>query len=249
MAVKLHTVNALVTANKQPAERTLTETYHVFQKAEPLSGVDRHYQPVNDEGETLPPEVKRVQVNASDTIAGLSAEVGKMFDLQFSQDRGNTVARADVEVDGVVILADVPVTYLLWLDKQLTNLRTLFIGRLPELDPAATWHWDSDRNCYVSDPVVTHRTTKIPARIVKWEPPTPEYTQPAQVDTYLEDVRVGQWTTVKLSGALPAARIREFRDRVGKLIDAVKVAREQANSAEVVIATNIGSSVFSYLFR
>ena len=64
---------------------------------------------------------------------------------------------------------------------------------------------------------------------------------------YTEDVIVGTWTTIKFSGALPAAKIREMRERVTKLAQAVKFARETANSADVTDVT-IGDAVLSYVF-
>ena len=44
---------------------------------------------------------------------------------------------------------------------------------------------------------------------------------------------VGYWTTVKFSGALPARRVNELLDRIERLQQAVKFAREEANAAEV----------------
>ncbi len=50
---------------------------------------------------------------------------------------------------------------------------------------------------------------------------------PAQVGVYYEDVAVGFWRTVKFSGALPAKRVGELLERVEKLQQAVKFARER----------------------
>lgn len=240
---KLHQINALVAGNKPRAQRTLTDAHQTLQKQPLLSGITRAYQPRDDEGEHLPPESTRVQVNAGKVIAAMTAELGRMFDLQLTQDNGNTVAKADVVVDGRVLLAAAPVTYLLWLDKQLTDMRT-FIDKLPALDPAETWTYDDARECWVSEPVQTVRSKKVPRNHV-----LAEATQhhPAQVQVFTEDVPVGTWTTVKLSGALPAAQIREFRRRVTALTDAVKVAREAANSSPVT-DHQAGTAVLGYLF-
>ena len=64
---------------------------------------------------------------------------------------------------------------------------------------------------------------------------------------YHEDVVVGYWKTVKFSGALPATRIKELLDRVDKLQQAVKYAREEANNTEVT-DQHVGDTVFGYLF-
>lgn len=240
---KLHQINALVAGAKPRAARTLTDAHHALQKAPVLSGISRTYQPRDDEGEQLPPESTRVQVVAAKAIADMAGELGRMFDLQLTQDLGNTEARADVVVDGTTVLAGAPVTYLLWLDKQLTDLKT-FVEKLPALDPSDSWHWDDSRGCYASEPVQTVRSKKVPRNHVLAEA-TEKH--PAQVQVFNEDVPVGTWTTVKLSGALPPAQIREYRSRVVKLQDAVKVAREQANATEVA-DRRAGDAVLGFLF-
>jgi hypothetical protein len=52
---------------------------------------------------------------------------------------------------------------------------------------------------------------------------------------------------VKFSGALPAKRVNELVERVEKLQQAVKFAREEANGAEIT-DQQVGEKVFRYLF-
>ena len=61
-----------------------------------------------------------------------------------------------------------------------------------------------------------------------------------------EDVTVGFWRTVKFSGALPAKRVNELLERVEKLQEAVKFAREEANNAETS-DQKVGDAVFKFL--
>ena len=49
------------------------------------------------------------------------------------------------------------------------------------------------------------------------------------------------------TGALPARRVNELLERVEKLQQAVKFAREEANNVEVEDQT-VGEQVFGYLF-
>ncbi|WP_443732109.1 DUF7873 family protein [Streptantibioticus silvisoli] len=58
-----------------------------------------------------------------------------------TKERANRAARADVTVEGRTILADVPVTWLLFLEKRLTDLRT-FVKKPPVLDAAGSWSPD-----------------------------------------------------------------------------------------------------------
>jgi hypothetical protein len=135
------------------------------------------------------------------------------------------------------------VTYLLFLEKQLTDLHT-FIKKLPVLDAADSWVFNDSADCWSTEPVRTIRTKKVPRNHVKAEA-TEKH--PAQVEVYYEDISVGYWTTVRFSGALPAKRVSTLLERVEKLQQAVKFAREEANNTEAV-DKHVGDKVFGYLF-
>jgi len=120
-----------------------------------------------------------------------------------------------------------------------------FVRKLPVLDAAESWSYDASADCFATDATQTTRTKKIPRNHVKAEA-TEKH--PAQVEVYYEDVPVGYWTTVKFSGALPARRVNELLDRVEKLQQSVKFAREEANNTEVT-DQRVGDAVFGYLFR
>ena len=66
-----------------------------------------------------------------------------MFDVVLTQDMGNTHAKADIKVNGQTILPNVPVTYLLFLEKQVVDLET-FVTKLPSLDPSEVWEADGE---------------------------------------------------------------------------------------------------------
>jgi hypothetical protein len=142
-----------------------------------------------------------------------------------------------------VLLADVPVTYLLFLEKELADLHA-FISRIPVLNPAETWHFDENVGVYVTDVVKTVRSQKIPKVLVRYEA-TEKH--PAQTEVYYIDEPVGDWSKVAFSGALPAQRQKVLLGRVLALADAVKIAREKANQAEVE-DRRTGKVVFDYLF-
>src|SRR5439155_26486740 len=155
----------------------------------------------------------------------------------------NCTARADVVLDGQPLLTQVPVTYLLFLEKQLVDLHT-FVRKLPVLDAADSWTYDASADCWATEPVQTGKTKKVPRNHVKAEA---SEKHPAQVEMYYEDVVVGHWKTVKFSGALPARRVNELLERVEKLQQAVKFAREEANGVDVT-DQEVGDRVFRYLF-
>ena len=239
---KLNQIIAVEKGVKSRTQRDVTDAYHTIQKTALLSGISRTYQPRDEEGEQLPPESTRVQVKAEDVLKQASASLTKLFDVVATKDWANCDARADVVVDGQTVLRDVPVSYLLFLEKQLTDLHTL-IDKLPVLDPSETWSFDESADVWRTDPVGTSRTKKIPRNHVKAEA-TDKH--PAQVDVYTEDVIVGTWTKVVFSGAMPARRVNALRERVERLQQAVKYAREEANGIEVT-DQSVGDAVFAYL--
>jgi hypothetical protein len=213
------------------------------QKAVLLSGISRTYQAKDEEGEQLPPESTRVQVKAEEVLRRTAATLTRLFDVTATKDWANCVAKADVTVDGRTLVKDAPVSYLLFLEKQLTDLHT-FVKKLPVLDAAEAWSHDPSTDAWKTEPVKTIKTKKVPRNHVKAEA-TEKH--PAQVEVYYEDIPVGYWTTVKFSGALPAVRINELLERVESLQAAVKFAREEANGTAVT-DQHVGDAVFGYLF-
>jgi len=242
MATKLNQIIAVEKGIKASSQSELTKQYQLLQKSGLLVGLSRTYQPKDEEGEELPPESTRVQTKADEVLARVAEVLIRYFDVTATKEWANTRALADVVVDGKTILTQVPVTYLLFLEKRLVDLHTL-IEHLPLLDAAEGWEFDPASDCYRTQPQKTLRTKKTPRNHVKAE--ATEH-HPAQVEMYYEDVAVGTWTTVKFSGALPAARVNELRERVEKLQAAVQTAREQANEVEVV-DEHVGKAVFDYL--
>lgn len=243
MPIKLNQIIAIQAGKKAKAKETLTEAYHQIKKPELFSGLTRTYQPRDDGGEPQPDERKAAQAKVGGLVRKVAASLSEMFDVVATQDWANAQAKADVAVDGKKILADVPVTYLLFLEKQLVDLRT-FVETLPTLDASEDWEYKPEVDGYVSKPSRSNRTKKVPKNHVKYEA-TKEH--PAQVEMYHEDVWVGTWTTVKFSGAIPAAEKNSTLERVAKLLDAVKLAREEANGL-AVSPVKTGDAVLDFVF-
>ncbi|HXR71662.1 hypothetical protein [Actinocrinis sp.] len=240
---KLNQIIAVEKGVKSKSFQELTEAHHAVQKAALLSGISRTYQPKDEEGEQLPPESTRVQIKAEEVLRQTAATLTRLFDVTATKDWANCVAKADVTVDGRTLVKDVPVSYLLFLEKQLTDLHT-FVKKLPILDAAESWAHDPSSDSWKTEPVRTVKTKKVPRNHVKAEA-TEKH--PAQVEVYYEDIPVGYWTTVKFSGSLPARRVNELLERVEALQNAVKFAREEANGTSVT-DQHVGEAVFGYLF-
>jgi hypothetical protein len=239
---KLNQIIAVESGLKTSAQKELTEAHHALQKPALLSGLSRKYQPKDDDGQHFPDENTRVQMSATEMIQASARIWTKLFDVTFTKDMGNSFACADVIVDGKVLVPKAPVPFLLFLEKRLLDVEA-FIRKIPTLDPAESWTFDMASNCYASTVSETVKTVKVPkSHIVV--PATKEH--PAQAGMYNEDVVVGLWRTVKYSGALPGSVQADIIARVVQLREAVKMAREEANSAEVV-HQRVGADIFKFL--
>ena len=194
---RLNQIIAVEKGVKSKSFQDLTEAHHSVQKPALMSGLSRTYQPKDEEGEQLPPESTKVQIRVEEVLTQIGSTLTRLFDVTATKDATNAVAQADVVVDGSPLLTAVPVTYLLFLEKQLTDLHT-FVRKLPVLDAADTWVFNEPANSYSTEPVRTIRTKKVPRNHVKAEA-TEKH--PAQVEVYYEDIAIGYWTTVKFSGS------------------------------------------------
>ena len=244
MTTRLSQVVAVEKPAKTDAYRILSEAHHQVQKAPLLAGISRTYRPRDEEGEQLPAEATRVQLRAVDAIADVRQALTRFWDISATRDWANCTAKADITIDGFPVVRDVPVTHLLFLEKQLTGVHT-FLAKLPILDPAEEWEFDADKNVWRTPAYETQRSRKVPRNHVLAEA-TDRHA--AQVQIWHEDVPAGTWTTVKYSGALPAARVKALVERVQTLRDAVKQAREEANSTEID-QVHVAVPLLDYLFK
>lgn len=242
---KLNQIIAIEKGVKSQAQRTVTDLYHTISKKPLFEGMNRVYQPKDDEGEKLPPESAPVQFKSKEVIDSLIAAETRLIDITATKDTANSKAKADIVLQdtGVTIAQDVPVTTLIFLEKRLEDLAA-FVGRLPVLDSTVHWTYDNNKGLYAADQVQTVRTKKVPRNHVLAEA-TKEH--PAQVQMFTEDIIVGTWTKVDVSGALPADKIAEISSRVEKLREAVKFAREAANMTDVQ-DVKPGEAILNYIF-
>lgn len=244
MATRLNQLIALRKGVNSNAAAQTIQLARVVQKPALLTGIARSYRRINDLDPDLPSESTRVQVHAGHVLLELRDVLIRQFDVVAAVDWTNRVATADVVVDGQVLIPAVPVPYLLFLEKQLGEVRQ-FVTALPTLDPAERWSYDSVAAAWAAGPTTTTRTRKVMRNHVLAEA-SPQH--PAQVTTYTEDEIAGYWDTMKFSGALPADRKAELLARTGELTAAVKFAREEANMAEAV-DLKPASALFAWLLQ
>lgn len=230
--MKLHQLLAVQKGAKQRAYAELTEAHKLNQKETLFNGRVRTYTPATDDGERLPTESVWVQRTAQAALDLLREKEAAGFDLDFAVEATNRNASADVVVDGKVIVPNAPATWLIHVEKRLSDIKD-YIDKIPTLNPSERWSLDPNTGLYRTDVIQTTRTRKVPKVIVKYEA---TQHHPAQTELVQIDEIAGVWNTTQTSGALPVPVKQRMLDRVGVLLDAVRVAREKANQAEVVTA-------------
>lgn len=243
MATKLHQILAVEKGVKRRTHDEISHLHHTVTREPLLVGQSRVYTKAEEDGEDLPNEGMPVRVKAPEVIDQVAASLARLFDVTLTKDTANLSATADVVVDGVTLLSNVPVSYLLFLEKQLTDVRT-FVRKLPVLEPGVKWTWSTQQAAYESEPVKTTRSKKVPRVLVRYE--ATEH-HPAQTEVWYEDIVAGTWTTTKYSGAVEQKYVDVVTRRVEDLLDAVKKARETANETEAP-EVKVGETIFEHLF-
>lgn len=242
---KLNQIIAVSNGKKTSVTASVTELYKTLQKQELFSGLERKYQPLDDEGEKLPSETKIVQKKVGEVLGEVTEQLVELLDVIAIQEYANCEAKADIKVGDTTIAAQVPVSYMLFLEKQLDNMKSI-VSKVPVLSTDVKWSRSgSDPSLYVTETVTTTRTKKVPRAFTK-APATDKH--PAQVDVFNEDVIVGNWNKVDISGAISIKERDAMLKKVDALRDAVKTAREEANSIEVK-KIDIGKSITNYIFN
>lgn len=241
---KLNQIIAVLNGKKTKAQEELTALNNAAKKPVLFEGIKRTYKPLTEGGLVQPPESKNVQMTVKQVIAKTREILGTVWDLTATQDIGNCKAIVDVKIGERVLIKQVPVTHLLYLEKQLEDLRTV-IANFPVLDAAEAWEWTDAVDSYrTKEPTIKYRTEKVPN---SYEKSAATDKHPAQVEFYWDDRPVGTWTEIRYSGAIEAKQKNAMLERVTQLRDAVKIAREEGNSIKLEKA-DIANSVFDFIF-
>lgn len=248
MVQKLNQVIAVEKGLKSRVYAETTEMHKRNQKVDLFNGMTRTYQPIEESGETLPNEVKSVQYSADTVISRFKTILTELFDIVYAKDCANTQASASITTQDRVILEDVPATYLLFLEKQIVDIRE-FISKLPDLDTSETWKKSDQDGLYYTEPTSTHRTKKTQKALVLY-PATPEH--PAQTQLITEDILAGYWRTIHISGGISKKDKEKILERIDTLAKAIKYARESAN--ETIISPEVesispGKELLNYIFK
>lgn len=229
---KLHEVLAVRQDRRVAANEVVKVCSETFGKPALFSGSTTIYRPdAETEEERLEGE-KVVATSVDKELKAVFEAYIHAIDVEATVDYTNakgSEARADVIIDGNIVLENVPAMSLMNLEKDLGIIKKL-LYQIPILDPTKLWKLDDKTNLHVYS-FTRIRTAKTPVAIVGVEA-TKEH--PAQVQYYNKDIRTGIVVTRELSGEITPAKKQKMIDYCGRLIEAVKEARARANQVEAV---------------
>lgn len=200
------------------------------------------------EGDVAPPdEHLEMTTTVKDKLLYIEKAIVDYLDVVLQKESTNQEAKADLVVDGQVLATQLPATFLLGLESKLKTIRAVY-AEIPTLAPGIAWKHEPTLgpDVYKTEKpeeklktaktfmfkVLYQATDKHPAQIEKWE----------------EQVPVGRYITETFSGMLSPAEKSELLARIDKLIQAAKVARQQANSVEAS-KREVGEIIMRYINR
>lgn len=249
---KLHEVLAAERTVVGASDKMIEETRQKFGKYEHyLTGHIKTLKMVDDSEaakamERAARQHKELPTTVLETLEYALEYWAKAEDVLATKNVANQSAVADVEVDGNVLLTDVPVDELMGLEARLQVLRGV-VQMVPTQDASKSWVLDessSHKGAYKqATPDVTTKTEKVTTPVVLYDA-TKEH--PAQVKEISKDVVVGTFEQFNWSGAATAFQKAEMLSRIDRLLVEVKKARTRANQAQVV-ETKFGKVVVDFM--
>lgn len=162
----------------------------------------------------------------------------KYEDHLLAKHETNAKAKADLQLDGVVIATGLTSNYLIELGKRLGKLRELALAA-PTLDAGKPWTYDSGQGQWAAAPEITTKTEKIMVPVIL-SPATDKH--PAQVKESTKDNTIGKFTRVKRCTALTALQKAGLITLIDKLILEAEMARQRANDT-VVVTGQVGGNL------
>lgn len=223
----LHQILALRDAHNAVAHRDLTAVYHNVQHKEMLLGNSQTYAPL--EGEIPEPDKHTpVRVNALETLEGMGPTLARLVNLNAIRDLANCKAKADVIVDGAVLIKDAPTTFLLWLSHEVDNIVAQIL-KTPVRSSTEDWK-PVKRGLYQTDIIEAPRTQNRP-QYDKVDPGNDKHAP--QYNIIQMPKIIGTTRSRRFSGALTPEQHRLLLVQARKWQEAVTDARLRANGYKI----------------
>ena len=243
MSNKLHELLAVEPDLRGTADSIVANQVSLFTKKQGhFCGKVKTYQPINEDDPREPPEIQHLQTRVEPELQFLREKIVPYWDAVAQKESTNTEAKADVVIDDVVFMENVPVTLLLALEGKLKQLRTVYLA-IPTLPPTDKWVRDEQTGTFKTAEKKSLRMKKVLRNHVV-HAGTDKH--PPQVQTYSEDVPIGEYSVIDERGVLTLEQKSNLLTKIDVLQQAVKKARRRANEAQVK-GEKIGDKIFDFI--
>lgn len=243
MSGKLYEILAVEGDAQGRSKAVMLETKQVFSNKEHLFKGKRRSLSLFEKDPTRETEIAaleakdfvftRVESTIPDSMNYLGCILGDYWDVMYQKEATNQLAKADLIIDGEVLLKNVPVTFLLCMESRLKDLRPI-LDAIPTLAPGIKW--DLDENYTLAHvyrtPEMSDVKTKEDTDYRRVFEPTDK--QPGQFVAVKTQFNIGKYSTIEWSGLISPAEKARLLEKLDKTLKAVKVARQRANSVDAV---------------
>lgn len=230
---QLHEIIAVEPEVKRISDETAAMFRDAMGRSEFFFGAHRTYKPFNEEDTDIPPDEQTEMATTVPRLVGdLKESLARYWDVVLQKEETNCDARADIIVDGKVLVKNVPVTFLLGLERKLAEYRGLLTS-IPTLPSGVRWERDPEKGEGVyrqETPDQKSRTRKTFDFRVLY-PATDKH--PAQIEKWEDQRPVGTFTTERTAGCMSRGEKAVMLARLDKLAQAVKQARQRGNTQDV----------------
>lgn len=246
--MKLHELLAVSTSQTTQSNKLRQDLSNTFEKKRHLFEQKLvTFTPSAEGASAVTEQQSDIQSTVAKELEWIAPHLAKTLDISLQIEDANTRAKADVMLpDGTVLLADVPATTLLPLQKRIAELQQL-IASIPTLDPAKGFQPDeaAGKGIFKARPIRKNRTAKVQEPLVL-APATEQHA--AQVQLVSKDVVTGTIVEEEWSGLITPAQKADLLERVELVSRAVRAARSRANEAEVDKTKRIGKPLLDFIF-
>ena len=243
---KLHEVLAVEQDLSHTAVKVVNEAGTTFHKKPDhfmgFSKTTRFFDDSRSEENT--DESKRIVTTVGAKLDHVTKHLARYFDAMAQKEATNQLAKADLVVNGTVLVEGAPATWLLGMETRLKDLRKMYEA-IPTLSPGVLWTKDeaAGKGIWVAPAQASFQTKKTAQHKVLYDATE---NHPAEIEKWFEDVPVARIEKTESSGMITSAQKAALLDRLDTLIQACKKARQRANATEVV-QVKPGQAILAYV--
>jgi hypothetical protein len=188
----------------------------------------------------------KVEATVPDSLNYMAVFLADHYNIVSQKEASNQTAKADIIIDGVTILKDVPGTCLLGLETKLKSIR-MVIEEIPTRTPGIEWVEDKDTGRFLykaKDIVQDVKTAKTTDHKML---PQPNANIPVTYVPIELQKNIGEYQEMKFTGLISSGEKAALITRLDTLMQAVKQARQRANDVPVA-ELKMGDPIMKFLF-